>query len=668
LATKNGYSFFVFSNLTLTIKPTADGGGFNYSGLTRDDSEISFNGDNFKLTETEGEKYLYIKQVSDYLFTFLPKEIQDKINADSTTGDVSNEGIKAQKTMEYAVLLSPYSKCQHGVTEMQRAEFIDNINTIESEDKIDLYSFLEGLSQNHIANEKEGGRRLSFEANGEIYYEHNVEPDKSGRVLAEEKFSEFKEKAENKLAEGMIEGGSSSANPLTDYVEFHEIENYFDAEDLQGAGGSAATSDGSPDKSKTAIVFFHANEKENSQTVISGEAVFRIGELAKQDFKFIEYSVLRHFSKHANDANGDKNALLKSLTDNYKLIIDDSLIPDAQTISTEKFVKYLHDDGLKNYNQTECDGYKASIPNYDTAPPPPLRYLCHSLTNLKIANDFLECKIEAQQQPKNIPPANQDALDASRNKLNEASFAEDQAKLALESAFGKKPFCELEPQYHSMKNIFQAGISIRRHKDHPHLVDIVRVIGEDAAQSPNLQFVAIKGQGDDDGKTTLTIKRPGEIQETIAGKVFFRKVELGDDGNVSFDNKIYYYDGNERKSFDIGNNIVQDGNKDAFLGNLGKLKIRATCVMLGEDNQPKIENSKFSSLDKDNSFKNFNIRKEDGVYELGARTPLSPPPSTSPMGRAGSRTRDRGRALAEGVVFIDGAPQARRGGGRSPSV
>ena len=235
------------------------------------------------------------------------------------------------------------------------------------------------------------------------------------------------------------------------------------------------------------------------------------------------------------------------------------------------------------------------------------------LVNYKIANDFLECKIESQEHPKNIPSGGNLNAEGSKGKLDD-NYSIDDAKSDLEFAFGKKPFCSLEDQYHSMKNIFQAGISIRRDKDHPHLVDIVRVIseGEEENKSPNIQFVAIKGQGDDDGKITLTINEEGNQKQiaNICDTVFFRKVELKDDGNVVFNPNIYYDSAKQMKSFRIDQIIPEDCDKTRFLQNLGMLKIRATNVKMA-DNQIEVRGSKISALDKSETFQEHDLQPQE---------------------------------------------------------
>jgi hypothetical protein len=210
----------------------------------------------------------------------------------------------------------------------------------------------------------------------------------------------------------------------------------------------------------------------------------------------------------------------------------------------------------------------------------------------------------------------------SQNKLGDW-YSMDNAKVDLESAFGKELLYTSGDQLNQVKI---AGITIRRDKEHPHLVDIVRVIreGEDLATSPDVQFVAIKGQGDDDGKTTLTIKRPGEIQETVTDKVFFRKVELKDDGDVVFSDDIYYYSsGKKKKSFSIDQIIPSENNKISFLKNLGMLKIRATNVII-ENNRIEDTDTKISALNKSEKFQELNLQdhKELQPQEKATKSPL----------------------------------------------
>ena len=686
LARINGYSSFVDLGGILTINHKNDDLTYNYKVFndagnyvdvqpSRDNLIKFFNDNEFKLTDEK--KYLYRSDVTVNLYGLLPDEIKTKIDSSSSDG-FCNKGLKAQKTMEYAVLLSPYSACQHGVTIEQRTAFMENINDIEDHDtKIKLLKFLENLSSNHIAEENKAERNLSFKANDQIYFDYSRGKDvasalqESGRVLAENKFNEFKKKAEVRLNE------AASDTPVapTDYVEFHKIENYFDDKELQGGAGE----DGSKNESRTAVVFFHANKKENSQTVISGEAVNKLSEVAKEYSKFIGHSVLNHFDGHTH-LNLSRDELLEDLKDNYKQISTGHTIPEP--VSTEELLKYLHDDGVKHCIDFN-DDKRARFDELLKKSQPEIGNLIVGLTNFKIANDFLECKIESQEQPKNKGLGSPDPTEnfVGSNKKIGTDYGETDAKSDLESAFGKKPFCALESQYHSMKNIFQAGISIRRHEDHPHLVDIVRVItpDEDKAEvkKPNIQFVAIK-DGKSEGKINLKILKQGSggipTSQEIADKVFFRKVELKDDGEVSFDDKIYYYDDAGRQSFEI-NDITQDANKEAFLNNLGALKIRATCVTLGEDNQPNITKSKFSALGDDNIFKNYNIPKEGGIYtqeiaaavspitsyskrysgdSRAASTPAFGPRRRSPSPSIGERSRGRSRDISGG-----------RSGGRS---
>ncbi len=615
LAKANGYSYVV----------TADGGKFvlkhegseedqyRYSYIGGDGKVIIFNDENgfFSQDYLEFWNRCNFEQAQNYLYDqrllkiFTPILIKLNFLPNPTN---------PYEIMQKAVLLSPYSACQHGVTKEERGRFMDEINSLGG-NKINTLKALKSLSSNFITEGNKENRNLSFKADDKIYYEHKAELSKSGRVFAEEKFSEFKKKAEIKPAEGMTDGGSPSATPSINYVEFHKIENYFDAEELPGAGGSAGSSDGSPDKSRTALVIFHANEKENSQTVISGDNI-------------------KIFEQKYNEVT---DVITKGLLAGYEPL---------------KNIKEFFEKGIEN-NSTEIS---ASLFDKDEEK-------IKKLVNFKIANDFLECKIESQEQPINLVRDEEevklinDLIIASKGKYSldnhEGGFDKfikvfnynfgkvGNAKLNSEERYDKTLNSKTDPQYHSMKNIFQAGISIRRDKDHPHLVDIVRVIseGEDPKKSPNLQFVAIKGQGDDDGKTTLTIKRQGGTNETIAGKVFFRKVELGNKGEVRFSSNIYYYDSaGKRKNFNINQIQVEgdESSKTKFLENLGMLKIRATNVKIA-NNQIEVTDSKMSALNNSDIFSEQSLIDRNLSKELqdvkNADDLNSPPPSQPPSAR-----------------------------------
>jgi hypothetical protein len=367
---------------------------------------------------------------------------------------------------------------------------------------------------------------------------------------------------------------------------------------------------GGPDsaKAKEALVIFHANKDENSQTVISGKRIDDFDAAVVESARFIEYALLEYFRKWSSMETVFENAE-KNLMDRLCELLDNKASRNnfitgehsPQEILIED-LKYLHDFGVqisgdrrfnveeieRNINRNVKDGDGRQIAWI----PDVIKELAPELAYVKVAQDFLECKIETQEQPINKTEEVFDAFKFSEKKLCH-HYNERHAQLDLELAFGKKPFCNLEPQYHSAKNIFQEGITIRRHQEYPHMVDIVRVITSEeegvAVKKPNVQFVAIKGIDGSEVKVNLIInKEEGAGNHIIDNKVFFRKVILQDDGEVSFDDKIYYYDDSGvRQSFDI-NKIVKDGDIKTFLDNLGALKIRATCVKLYNDNQLQI--------------------------------------------------------------------------------
>jgi hypothetical protein len=705
------------------------------------------------------DDYLFDETLEKVLYFNFPESIQDKIKnnvtkefgvADYEQDNPLHEKSLQKKTLSYAALLSPYSKSHHGVSQAERDEFLrniknpDNYNVVGDDRKqrsIKLVlEALKNLSHNHVAQQKKEGRKLSFRQDDKIFFDHKqgdgrveggveggagggaggdagggaegvagggveggaggaaaVEPQRAGRVVAEEEFEEFSKFAKARRKTGFEVEWKDSSGTLQRYlvksperVEFHKIPNYFednevggrvDGGGLAGDGAGGGREEGASAEAKQALVIFHANEKENSQTVISGKRIDEFEVAVDESARFIEHALLNHFHKHylgsidSGSTEEEKINLLLGLLNNRasreldahgnsKFIGQDYLRQCPSQQISRDLLKYLHDYGVRisggNFDvETIKSGIKDNAGDGFKWIPEVTAVLAKELAYAKVAQDFLECKIESQEQPRNIGEGEGDASNNfthSEKKLDDV-YSTIHAQKDLEFAFGKKPFCELGPQYHSAKNIFQEGITIRRHQDHPHMVDIVRVISPEdeagtAVKKPNVQYVAIKGKDGGDGKIDLQTD-----SETIADKVFFRKVILQDNGDVSFDNeKIYYYEGRERREVDLKDIVRGDGANNDFLDNLGALKIRATCVKLDKDNQPKIEKSKFGALDRDNCLKSFNI-DERGEY---TRENLEPPLESSSRGPAA------GAAAAD--FYPDsllGSPRASPGGDAS---
>jgi hypothetical protein len=190
----------------------------------------------------------------------------------------------------------------------------------------------------------------------------------------------------------------------------------------------------------------------------------------------------------------------------------------------------------------------------------------------KIAQDYLDSQVNVKTDYRRVQtftshPVEITSADLEDKQDGKEVNAEIFEKILynFKNNFGEISVSCDEPQF------YDGSIKITRKQDHPHLIDIVRVIPQDESQknkSHNVQYVAIKDRNGIVKKRNIVEDDGNEI------KIYcYKKVTLTDNGPDISDQVFYYNAQGQVESIDA--NKINDLD---FRDDLARMQIRASVV------------------------------------------------------------------------------------------